>query len=269
MADLIAGKGAFGKVLKKAERPIVIVGEGAVTGASGKDVMAQAASIADKAGALTGDWNGFAVLHNAAARVGALDIGFVPGKGGLDTAGMIKAAGAGKLDVLFVLGADEIDMAGLGDTTVVYIGTHGDAGAHRADIILPAATYTEKSATYVNTEGRVQMTTRAVFAPGEAKEDWAILRALSAVLGHTLPFDNLAALRAKLYGEYPHFAQLDAIAPGTASEVSALASNTAAKSSYALISPVGDFYLTNPIARASATMAECSQQMAGLKQAAE
>lgn len=269
LVELAQGKGAFAKILKKAERPIVIVGEGAVTGASGKDVLALASEVANNSGALTADWNGFGVLHNAAARVGALDIGFVPGRGGLDTAGMVKAAGAGKLDVLFLLGADEIDISALGDTTVVYIGTHGDAGAHRADIILPAATYTEKSATYVNTEGRVQMTNRAVFGPGEAKEDWAILRALSSVLGASLPFDSLGALRAKLYAEHPHLARLDAIALGKASDVAALANSGAPKKSYAFVSPVGDFYLTNPIARASATMAECSQLMAGLKQAAE
>jgi NADH-quinone oxidoreductase subunit G len=209
------------------------------------------------------------VLHNAAARVGALDIGFVPGKGGLDTAGMLKAAGAGKLDVLFLLGADEIDMTALGDATVVYIGTHGDAGAHRADIILPAAAYTEKSATYVNTEGRVQMANRAIFAPGDAREDWAILRALSGVLGHTLPFDSLQALRVKLYADFPHMAHVDGIAQGKAADVAALAGTAAPKKSYALVSPVSDFYLTNPIARASAVMAECSQMMAGLKQAAE
>ena len=269
LSDLAAGKGSFAKVLKNAQRPIIVVGEGAVTGASAKNVLGLATEIARTAGALTADWNGFAVLHNAASRVGALDIGFVPGRGGLDTAGMLKAAGAGKLDVIFVLGADEIDMSTLGETKVVYIGTHGDAGAHRADVILPAATYTEKSATYVNTEGRVQMTARAAFAPGDAKEDWAILRALSAVLGQPLPFDSLSALRARLYGEYPHLAQLDAIAPGSASDVSALADTTAPKSTYTLISPVGDFYLTNPIARASAVMAECSQLMSGLKQAAE
>ena len=265
LTDLAAGNGVFAETLRNAQRPIVIVGEGAVTGASSKDVLALAAEIAKASGALTDEWNGFAVLHNAAARVGALDIGFVPARGGLDTASMNK----GKLDVLFLLGADEVDMSALGDTKVVYVGSHGDAGAHRADIILPAAAHTEKSATYVNTEGRVQMTTRAVFAPGEAKEDWAILRALSAVLGHTLPFDSLGALRANLYRDHPHLALIDAIAPGAASQISALANPVTPKSSYALISPVGDFYLTNPIARASATMAECSQLMAGLKQAAE
>ncbi|WP_417581398.1 NADH-quinone oxidoreductase subunit NuoG [Pelagibacterium sp.] len=269
LSELAAGKGRFAKVLKNAQRPLIIVGEGALTGSSAKNVLGLATQIASAAGALSADWNGFAVLHNAASRVGALDIGFVPGRGGLDTAGILKAAAGGKLDVLFVLGADEIDMTALGDTKVIYIGTHGDAGAHRADVILPAATYTEKSATYVNTEGRVQVTARAVFAPGDAKEDWAILRALSTVLGQPLPFDSLSALRALLYGEYPHLAQLDAIAPGSASDVSALADTAAPKSSYTLISPVSDFYLTNPIARASAVMAECSQIMSGLKQAAE
>src|SRR5690606_5202794 len=124
------------------------------------------------------DWNGFSVLHTAAARVGGLDIGFVPGKGGKNVAGML-----GDSEVLFLLGADEIEMPATDGAFVVYIGTHGDAGAHRANVILPAATCTEKSGTYVNTEGRVQMTNRAGFAPGQAREDWAILRALSEVLG--------------------------------------------------------------------------------------
>jgi NADH-quinone oxidoreductase subunit G len=269
LAELASGQGAFANALKNAQRPLIIVGEGAVTGASGKDVLALATLVARANGAATAEWNGFAVLHNAASRVGALDIGFVPGRGGLDTTGMVKAAGAGKLDLLFVLGADEIDMAALGATKVVYIGTHGDAGAHRADIILPAAAYTEKSATYVNTEGRVQMTTRAVFPPGDAKEDWAILRALSGVLGQPLPFDSLAALRSKLYADVPHMARLDAVAPGKASDVGALAKSVDVKAGYSFVSPVSDFYLTNPIARASAVMAECSQQFVGIEQAAE
>ena len=138
--------------------------------------------------AVRDDWNGFAVLHKAAARVGGLDVGFVPGKGGKSATAML-----GETDVLFLLGADEIDMTKTGGAFVVYIGTHGDAGAHRANVILPGAAYTEKSGTYVNTEGRVQQTNRAGFAPGEAKEDWAIIRALSDVLGKRLPFNSLAA----------------------------------------------------------------------------
>jgi len=178
------------------------------------------------------------------------------------------------MDVLFVHGADEIDVASA-KGFVVYIGTHGDAGAHRADVILPASTYTEKSATYVNTEGRVQQTSRAGFAPGEAKEDWAIIRALSAVLGQTLPFDSLAQLRSVLYLEFPHFAQLDEVAEAGISDVNAFAKSLGAKKtgrvlSTPLTSPVKDYFMTNPIARASKVMAECSQMRSGsMKQAAE
>jgi NADH-quinone oxidoreductase subunit G len=161
-------------------------------------------------------------------------------------------------------------MNAIGSAFTVYIGTHGDAGAHRADVILPGATYAEKSATYVNTEGRVQMTNRAGFAPGDAREDWAILRALSEVLGHKLPFDSLSQLRSKLYAEYPHFAAIDGIAPGTADQVLALARLGGKLGRAPFVSPITDFYLTNPIARASAVMAECSALARGeLKQAAE
>ena len=137
-------------------------------------------------GAIKDGWNGFAVLHDTASRVGALDIGFAPGTGGLNAAQMTTF---GTLDVLFLLGADEIKVPD--GTFVVYIGTHGDKGAHRADVILPGAAYTEKSAIYVNTEGRVQIAGRAAFPPGEAREDWAIIRALSDVLGKKLPYDSL------------------------------------------------------------------------------
>ena len=269
LAALASGEGAFFEKLKNADHPIVIIGEGALSGPAGKAVLASAAALASAAHVVREDWNGFAVLHNAASRVGALDIGFVPGRGGRDTAGMVEAAGKGELDLLFLLGADEIDMAALGEARVVYIGSHGDAGAHRADVILPAAAYTEKSATYVNTEGRVQMTARAVFAPGDAREDWSILRALSGVLGKTLPYDSLPALRAALYREHPHLARLDGIAPGDAKGLARLAEGRGAASGAAFVSPIADFYLTNPIARASAVMAECSQLMAGLRQAAE
>ena len=182
--DLAAGKGSFAEKLAKAKKPLIIVGEGAVShGAArskqiGRDVIALAAKLATGANVAEG-WNGFALLHNAAARVGGLDIGFVPHDGGVCSADQVGLAGEGKLDVLFLLGADEYDTAAMGKAFVVYVGTHGDKGAHRADVILPAATYTEKSGTYVNTEGRVQLAERAVFPPGDAKEDWAIFRALS------------------------------------------------------------------------------------------
>src|SRR5690606_27409270 len=170
---------------------------------------------------------------------------------------------------LFLLGADEYDMNAMGKAFVVYIGTHGDAGAHRADVIMPAATYTEKSGTYVNTEGRVQIANRAIFPPGEAKEDWAIFRALSAVLGEALPFDSLAQLRAKMYAESPHLARIDQIAPGSVEDIKSLAKASVETRGAKLTSLVGDFYLTNPIARASAVMGECAALAAGLRQAAE
>ena len=137
------------------------------------------------------------MLHTAAARVGGLDLGFVPGQGGRDVAGILAGADAGEIEVVYLLGADEIDTAKLGKAFVVYQGHHGDAGAQRADVILPGAAYTEKNATYVNTEGRVQRGALAVFPPGEAREDWKILRALSEALGRTLPFDTLGQLRAR------------------------------------------------------------------------
>jgi NADH-quinone oxidoreductase subunit G len=269
LGRLAAGQGDFAGVLKAAKKPMIIVGEGGLSGAAGADVLALATSIADASRALSMDWNGFAVLHHAASRVGALDIGFVPEKDWYDTAAMVAAAGKGDLDVLFLLGVDEIDMSALGNTMVVYIGTHGDAGAHRADVILPSAAYTEKSATYVNTEGRVQMTTRAVFPPGEAREDWAIVRALSGVVGATLPFNSLAQLRAALYLQYPHLARLDSIAPADFGAIKKLGRVPAKPKSAQLGSAVIDFYLSNPIARASAVMGECAQLQAGLKQAAE
>ena len=190
----------------------------------------------------------------------------MPARGGNDAAGMLGAS-----DVLFLLGADELDLAKAGaNSFVVYIGTHGDAGAHRANVILPAAAYTEKSGTYVNTEGRVQMTNRAGFAPGEAKEDWAILRALSDVLGHRLPFDSLAQLRGKLYADYPHLQRIDQVAAGDPADIGKLAGLGGKTGKDAFRSPVKDFYFTNPIARASAVMAECSAlARSGFKQAAE
>ncbi|MCT8990648.1 NADH-quinone oxidoreductase subunit NuoG [Chelativorans sp. SCAU2101] len=267
LKQLADGRGDFLAVLKQAQRPMILIGQGALARPDGLSVLGTAARLADAVGTVTPDWNGFAVLHTAAARVGGLDLGFVPGKGGKDVAGMM----GGAMDVLFLLGADEIDMSAIGDATfTVYIGTHGDAGAHRADVILPGAAYTEKSATYVNTEGRVQMTNRAGFAPGDAREDWAILRALSEVLGHRLPFDSLAQLRSRLYADHPHFAALDAIEEGAPADVLQLAKLAGSLESAPFVSPIRDFYLTNPVARASAVMAECSALAQGdLRQAAE
>jgi len=170
----------------------------------------------------------------------------------------MDATQVASMDVLFLLGADEIDLSAKKSKLLVYIGSHGDNGAQNADVILPGATYTEKAGIFVNTEGRVQYASRANFAPGEAREDWAILRALSDVLGKRLPFDSLQQLRAKLCAAHPHFADEDTIAPGAAGEISALAKKPRNMIKSGFASPIKDFYLTNPIARASAVMAECS-----------
>jgi NADH-quinone oxidoreductase subunit G len=253
LKELADGTHSFVEKLKNAKNPLILIGQGALSRADGADVLATAAKLAVAVGAVSEEWNGFSVLHTAASRVGGLDLGFVPGQGGVAAAEMVSS-----MDVLFLLGADEIDLSAKGAKFTVYIGSHGDNGAMNADVILPAAAYTEKSGIWVNTEGRVQMGNRAGFAPGEAREDWAILRALSDVLGHKLPFDSLSALRAHLYAAHPHFADQDEIAAGNASDIEALAKKAGKMNKSGFASPVKDFYLTNPIARASAVMAECS-----------
>jgi NADH-quinone oxidoreductase subunit G len=195
------------------------------------------------------------VLHTAAARVGALDLGFVPGPNGKTVDAMLN----GGVDLLWLLGADGFDPARIAPGTfVVYQGHHGDAGAQRADVILPGAAYTEKSGTYVNTEGRVQRGFAATRPPGEAREDWAILRAFSAVLGKPLPYDSLDQLRARLVAVNPVFGAPFAAAAGcTDTHGPAFGSGPATEAPFAY--PVTDYYQTNVIARASATMAECSR----------
>jgi NADH-quinone oxidoreductase subunit G len=162
----------------------------------------------------------------------------------------------GGLDVACLLGADEIDVAP--GAFVVYIGSHGDGGAQRADVVLPGAAYPEKSGIFVNTEGRVQMANRATFPPGEAREDWAILRALSDVLGHRLPYDSLSALRSALVQAHPHLRQFDKVVPADAEDIRGLAAAAGTTDKAPFRSAIRDFYLANPVARASAVMAECS-----------
>ncbi len=234
------------------DKPMFILGAGAFARPDGEAVLALAAKAASSLGLLKDGWNGYNVLHTAASRVGGLDLGLAPGQGGLDALQMAKPQA---LDLLINLGADEIDI-GAG-AFVVYIGTHGDRGAHRADVILPGAAYTEKTGIYVNTEGRPQLAERAVFPPGEAREDWAILRALSERLGAKLPYDSLGALRAALAAAHPHLVKYDVVTPADASALANIAA-AGQVGTEAFASPIHDFYLTNPIARASRVMAECS-----------
>jgi NADH-quinone oxidoreductase subunit G len=259
LSDLGAGRNAFLDVLKKASHPIVLVGAGAAARHDGTAVLSTAAKIALDAGAVKDGWNGFGILHNAASEVGALDVGFTPTGDGLTATQM---ATYGTLDVLFSLGADDIEVAE--GTFVVYIGTHGDKGAHRADVILPGAAYTEKSGIYVNTEGRVQIASRAGFPPGDAREDWSIIRALSDQLGRKLGYDSLMALRQALFKAHPHLMRIDQIEPGGgADDIRKLAAGGGTFDKVPFRSPVTDFYLTNPIARSSAVMAECSSLASG------
>ncbi|HWW46823.1 MAG TPA: NADH-quinone oxidoreductase subunit NuoG [Xanthobacteraceae bacterium] len=249
LGDLAAGKHSFAEVLKGASHPIVLVGAAATSRSDGAALLSQAAQLAQSLGVVKDGWNGFGVIHDTASRVGALDLGY-RGEGAVTGA-----------DVLFLLGADEVEVAD--GAFVVYIGTHGDRGAHRADVILPGAAYTEKSGLYVNLEGRVQLGSRAGFPPGEAREDWAILRALSDVIGHKLPYDSLNQLRQAMFKDVPHLMRIDQIAPADAAAVAALAKRGGSVEKTAFKPAFADYYLTNPIARASAVMAECSRLAAG------
>ena len=255
----------------KAQKPMFIIGQGALARPDGAAILALAAKAAAAIGVVKEGWNGFNILHTAAGRVGALDVCALPGaEGGKNTQGILAAAKAAELDVLFLGAADEINTQNFESAFVVYVGTHGDVGAHSADVILPSAAYTEKSVTYVNTEGRAQMTTRAAFPPGDAKEDWAILRALSEALGVTQAWNSMEELRSAMYVIAPHLSALDQLFPADAAALSELGRGEGKTSSEAFTSPVKDFYMTNPIARASKIMAECSALKNGRKlQAAE
>jgi NADH-quinone oxidoreductase subunit G len=249
LRDLAEGKLGFAEKWKAAKNPLVIVGMGALAREDGAAVLALARSLA----VVRDDWNGFAVLHTAAARVGGLDLGLVPGAGGRDVSSILAGCEKREIEVVYLLAADEIDMKRLGKTFVIYQGHHGDAGAHRADVILPGAAYTEKPGTYVNTEGRVQLGQRAGYPPGDAREDWAILRALSERLGKTLPYDSIDQVRARLVAVNRTFAALDQQAAGAWGEFG----KAGAVGDAPFVSPVANFYMTCPISRASRTMAEC------------
>lgn len=239
---------AVAEALRGAARPAVIVG-----GAALKVPGGQAASLAlaEAFNLVRPDWNGFNVLHTAAARTGGLMLGYAQPGGMADLV-------AAKPKLLFLLGADEMDAAPFAKSFKVYVGHHGDRGAHAADVILPGAAYSEKHGIYVNLEGRVQYSEKAVDAPGDAREDWSIFRALSEALGHTLPFDTFGQLRERLFADEPRFAQPGLVnfdwAPPSLAAVE-IASGTE------VTYPVQDFYLTNPIARSSPTLQRCSAEI--------
>src|SRR6516225_4228589 len=252
---LAAGTHPWTGVLHDAEKPMIMVGQGALARPDGARVLGAARRIAESCGLVRDDWNGFNVLHCAAARVGGLDLGFVPGPGGRDASGILAGCRSGDIEILYLLGADEIDPNSFGSAFVIYQGHHGDRGARRADVVLPGAAYTEKDGTYVNTEGRVQLARRAVFPPGEAREDWKIVRALSGAIGRPLPFEELRELRRQMWEAHPILADADA-APRAPWDSFGEAGPVA---STPFEYPIEDFYRTDPISRASHTMAQCSE----------
>ena len=255
LKTITSGRSDFAKILKGAEKPMVIIGQGALARPDGAAILATVRKIAEGRGMVSDDWNGFNVLHTAAARVGGLDLGFVPAEGGLDTAGILEGAESGEVEVVYLLGADEVDTAKLEKAFVVYQGHHGDASAQCADVILPGAAYTEKNATFVNTEGRPQQTRLAVFPPGEAKEDWAILRALSEFLGRKIAVDSLADVRVKLNEANPIFAETGTVQAAAWGEFGGQGD----AGEDAFVSPVANYYMTDPISRCSRVMALCTK----------
>ena len=253
---LLRGEGEFAKRLKDAQRPMVIVGTGALARPDGAAVLAAAWKLAAGVGALTAEWHGFNVLNQAAARVGALDLGFLPGPGGKALPAMLD----GGVDVLWLLGADELDTSRIpASTFVVYQGHHGDRGAARADVILPGCAYTEKNGTYINLEGRAQRGYLAVNPPGEAREDWKILRAFSELIGRRLPYDDIAALRRRLAEANPVFGRIGELTRLAGTNQEGPAGDPGGVSEAPFSVSVPDYYQTNPISRASTVMAECSR----------
>ncbi len=242
------------EAFKGAERPAIIMGGAALA----KGALAGGLAFADTYGLAKDGWNGFNVLHFSAARMGGLMLGFAQ-KGGM------KDIAAAKPKVVISLGADEMDFEPFADALKVYIGHHGDRGAHAADIVLPGASFSEKDGTYVNTEGRVQFAEKAVFAPGDAREDWTILRALADALKVEVGFDSFAQLQAAMIAEVPALGEEGLADYGALPRADAKAKAEGTISAY----PIKDFYLTNPIARASAVMQQCSSELLGSGELAE
>ena len=259
LTALLRGRHPFAERLQAAHKPMLILGQGALARPDGAHMLAAGWKLAVSTGMLTPEWHGFNVLHTAAARAGALDLGFLPGPGGKALPKML----GGGVDLLWLLGADEFDTAAIGrETFVVYQGSHGDRGANRADVILPGAAYTEKSGTYVNTEGRVQRGALAVYPPGEAREDWKILRAFSAYVDRTLPYDELGTLRQRLEQVNPVFARLDILPRFGLCDPTGPAGDPERVRSAAFVPWIATYYQTDPISRASPTMAACVRQQA-------
>ena len=257
LEDILQERHELSEKLQKAEKPLLILSQEALCGSDGAAVLGLAHDIAEKYGLIQEDWNGFNVLHKAAARVGGLDIGFVLGDKTLRVMDLLKKAQKRDIKALYLLGADEISFEGLEKTFIIYQGHHGDKGAHNADVILPGAAYTEKEGLYVNTEGRVQRGYRAVNPPGEAKEDWKILCTLSEQMGTPLPYDTLEQIRSRLAQEFDVFRDLSKMPKNPWGDFGK--SGKVLKKKRAPWT--GGFYLTDPISRHSKTMAACTSSL--------
>lgn len=255
--DLLEGYGGYVEVLGKAKNPMVILGAGALAREDGPVLHSLVCQLVQKCNIVCDDWNGFNVLQNSAARVGALDLGFLPHNGGMDKKDMLYAAKAGGLDVLYLLGADEIDIEKPDNCFIIYQGHHGDKGAHIADVILPGCAYTEKDATYVNCEGRPQMAQRAVLPPGQAQEDWKIIQSVSRSIGRSLSYASIDVLRAHMYKVAPHMTRVDEIVP--TEFVPTTATGPLSLDAFGPAFP--NFYMSDTISRASQTMAKCSAEI--------
>ena len=261
LKDMLKSTHSLSKALKSAKRPMIILGQGALNRRDSLEIVSIVQDLCDKFGVVTKDWNGFNVLHHAANRVGGMELGFVTQTPGVDLQHLFDMCQDGNIKAVYLLNADEFDMRYLHNTFVIYQGHHGDAGAHRADVILPGLAYTEKSATYVNTEGRPQRTHVAVPPPGDAKEDWKIIRYLSEFLNKTLPYNTIEHLRGRLEQHYPVFQHLGQITPAPWKAIDIHTPETLSQSTFHL--PIQNYYQTDPISRHSITMAQCVSYQGG------
>jgi NADH-quinone oxidoreductase subunit G len=266
LEKILKGKHSISTAMKTAQFPMVIVGQEALRRDDGPAILNLTRQIADKYDLIHDaklhahdHWNGFNVLHTAASRVGGLDLGFLPAPKGYGVKEILKAVSRKEIEVVYLLGADEIDMTFFKNAFVIYQGHHGDRGAAAADVILPGAAYTEKSGTYVNVEGRVQRSLKAVAPPGEAKEDWKIIKALSERLGLEIPYNTIKDVRNRLVEVNPLFEELDMVqrAPWVEFSYDGLISSDPFESS------IENFYMTDPISRHSITMSKCTREILG------
>lgn len=255
LSEILESSHEFSNLLKNAKNPMIIIGDGVLSRKDSVAIQTIVYEISKKYNVIRDDWNGFNILHNHASTVGALDLGFTPGNKGKTTKQMIEAANKGIIKVLFLMGADELEIDKPEGCFIVYIGHHGDKGANMADAILPSAAYTEKDAIYINLEGRAQLARMAVEPPFEAKPEWKLITDLAEILGYDLGFHTLDSLRHEIAKHVPSVASIGSLIKSNV--------NFAKNDNKLLKSPIQkiaiNFYMTDPISRASVTMAKCTE----------